>query len=280
MDQEEFFQLSAEYVAGALSGDDLRRFEDYLRRATGEELVYLSELMSVASLLSHVLDQQTPPARVKRGLMQKVRLAARARQSVEQRTARISGVPVLQRWSWLPVGIAVVAIVMIIGFSVYLANVMGVIERQSERLAEVQKEKHKLATQLVELRDELSRKEELLKVLSSRRIEITVMNGLSVNPIGYGKILWDPDRKTAILQVSNLPAVPGDKDYQLWVVKGKQPVSAGIFSVSTTEPSFFRIENLAVTDPKEISAFAITLEPKGGVPQPTGAMYMMGSPKL
>jgi anti-sigma-K factor RskA len=35
-----------------------------------------------------------------------------------------------------------------------------------------------------------------------------------------------------------------------------------------------------VTNPREIAAFAVTLEPKGGMPQPTGAMYMKGSPIL
>jgi anti-sigma-K factor RskA len=155
---------------------------------------------------------------------------------------------------------------MIIGISTLVSNLMGTIDRQN--------------VQLVELRDELTRKEELLKVLASRQIEVTAMNGLQVNPVGYGKIIWDPEKGTAILQVSNLPAVPSNKDYQLWVIKGKQPISAGVFAVHNKDLNFFKIENLAVTNPKEIAAFAITLEPKGGVPSPTGQMFMAGSPKL
>jgi anti-sigma-K factor RskA len=82
------------------------------------------------------------------------------------------------------------------------------------------------------------------------------------------------------LQVSRLPALPRNKDYQLWVIKGKTPISAGVFSVSDTTANFFRIDGLAVTDPREISAFAVTLEPKGGLPAPTGDMYLAGSPQL
>ncbi len=106
------------------------------------------------------------------------------------------------------------------------------------------------------------------------------MDGLKVNPVGYGKIIWDPEKRSAILQVSNLPAVPSDKDYQLWVIKDKKPISVGVFAVNDTMSNFFKIENLAVTNPKEIAAFAVTLEPKGGMPQPTGDMYMMGAPRL
>jgi anti-sigma-K factor RskA len=106
------------------------------------------------------------------------------------------------------------------------------------------------------------------------------MNGLKADPVGFGKIIWDPEKRSAILQVSRLPAVPHDRDYQLWVIKGKTPISAGVFSVSDTTSNFFRIDGLAVTDPREISAFAVTLEPKGGLPAPSGEMYLSGSPGL
>jgi anti-sigma-K factor RskA len=265
VDKEEFLQLSAEYASGALEGDDLRRLREHLQTATGEELNEFLELVSTASLLPLALERQTPPARVKEELMKRIQLSAIAQESVERRTSDVAQRPSPRR-TWLWYGVGAVVVVMIIGVSTLVTNLMGTIERQN--------------TQLVELKDELTRKEELLKVLASRQIEVTVMNGLQTNPVGYGKIIWDPEKRTAILQVSNLPAVPSNKDYQLWVIKGKQPISAGVFAVRDKAPSFFKIENLAVTDPKEIAAFAITLEPKGGVASPTGEMYMAGSPKL
>ena len=104
------------------------------------------------------------------------------------------------------------------------------------------------------------------------------MNGLEVNPDGYGKIIWDPGQRVAILQISNLPAAPSDKDYQLWVIRNQVPVSAGVFSIrQPVEETFFRIEDLVETDKQAINAFAITLEPLGGAPQPTGPMYMLGN---
>ncbi|MEO8399442.1 MAG: anti-sigma factor [Ignavibacteriaceae bacterium] len=134
-------------------------------------------------------------------------------------------------------------------------------------------------TEIVQLKTELEKDKEILAVLQSKQIEIVTMNGLKINPAGYGKIIWDPVNKSAILQVSNLPVVPKEKDYQLWVIKDNKPISAGVFSFSDKkEETFFKISHLVETDKKNIGAFAITLEPKGGVPQPTGDMYLLGSP--
>lgn len=301
MTPEEFKELSADYAAGALEGEELRRFERHLMVASREELQHLAELMGLVSLLPLTLRQQTPPSRVKQQVMQKIQLSAWAKNSAERRTRELTGnaggseenglpeprpvtttttVPVQERRSWLTFGVTFVALAMIIGFSVFVVRLMGTIDEQHQQLVSVENEKQELQTQLVALKDELQRKQEILNVLAAKQVEIAVMNGLDVHPVGYGKIIWDPERKRAILQVSNLPAIPSDKDYQLWVVKGKQPISAGVFAVHDAESNYFKIENLAVTDPKEIAAFAVTLEPKGGVPQPTGAMYMAGAPRL
>ena len=266
MDKEEFLQLSAEYASGSIEGVDLDRLRRYLQTASDDELNQFIELVSTASLLPLTLERQNPPARVKAELMRKVQLSIRARESVAHRLSEAPTIRVAPRRTWLWYGIGTIVVIMVIGVSTLVTHLMGTIDQQHQ--------------QLVELKDDLTRKEELLKVLSSRQIEVTVMNGLQANPVGYGKIIWDPEKKTAILQVSNLPAVPSNKDYQLWVIRGKQPISAGVFAVGDKPSNFFKIENLAVTDPKEIAAFAITLEPKGGVPQPTGDMYMSGSPRL
>lgn len=76
-----------------------------------------------------------------------------------------------------------------------------------------------------------------------------------------------------------MPTIPSNKDYQLWAIKGKKPTSAGVFSVSSEKQkeNFFQVLNLAVRDRRDVDAFAVTLEPKGGLPQPSGPMYLLGS---
>lgn len=272
MDRKEFIRQSADYALGALTPDEVKEFEQYLSRASAKEREILSEFTSAASLLPLALERKTPPAQVKQQLMQKIALAARAYESVQARTDSLVPEVPARATNWMPWGIAA-GLAMVALFSLYVMNLMGTIAEQNSKIASME-------IRLVELKDELSRKDEQLKVLAAKEIHISIMSGLEVNPVGYGKIIWDPEKKSAILQVSNLPTVPPDKDYQLWVIKDKKPISAGVFAVADREANFFKIENLAAVNPKEINAFAVTLEPKGGVPQPTGDMYMMGTPRL
>ncbi len=220
---------------------------------------------------------QKPSPSVKSALMKRVALSARSQEAARSRTSALQ--QGAQSRNWIPWGIAA-ALAMVAVFSLFVIRLLGTIETQNEQLAAIVTETQTLNTRLVALQDELSRREEQLKVLAAKEIHISIMSGLEVNPVGYGKIIWDPEKGSAILQVSNLPAVPTDKDYQLWVIKDKKPISAGVFAVDEPGDKFYKIDGLAVTNPKEIAAFAVTLEPKGGVPQPTGDMYMLGSPRL
>ena len=278
MTKEEFLELGAAYATGSLSGEEFRLFEQRMLSASTEELEELGELIGTASLLPLTLERKSPPPRVKEELMAKIRVSARAEGSAKGRTEQLASSAHARQWNWMPFGVTA-ALLLVALFSVYVVRLLGTIDEQNQQLVSVQQQKEQLATQLVALKDELTREKELLNVLASKRIEIIVMDG-KISPVTYGKIIWDPEKKTAILQVSNLPPVPTDKDYQLWIIKGKTPISAGVFAVNDTDANYFKIDQLAVTDPKEIGAFAITLEPKGGVPQPTGEMYMVGSPKL
>lgn len=273
MTREEFLELGAEYAAGGLQDDELGNFLAYLKKASPAEAQEVAEFLSAASMIPLTLESKVPPAHVKEDLLRRIG----ARDGVHQRMREleggtiVTGAPAWRRWQ--PLGIAVIALAMVLAFTLYVTSLLetidiqtGTVDRQNTRLAELQ--------------SELERREDLLNVLSARRVEMVIMSGLGDHTGAFGKILWDPERRVAILQVSNLPPVPPDKDYQLWVIKGAQPFSAGVFSVGSTESYHFRVEHLAVTEPGEIVAFALTLEPKGGVLAPTGTMYMAGSPKL
>lgn len=279
MDREEFIQYCSLYALGALEGEELRAFEAYLRNASPEERTLFSELTATASLLPLTLEQQTPPAHVKEQLMRKVALSSRAHEAVRRRIEDLVQSPSVRKASWVPWGIAA-ALAMTAVFALFVFQILRTLDRQNTELAALRQEKVQLQTRLVALEDELTRKEEQLRVLSAKEIHISIMSGSAVNPVGYGKIIWDPERRSAILHVANLPVVPEDKDYQLWIIKDQKKISAGVFAVRDTAANFFKIDSLAVINPKEIAAFAVTLEPKGGAPQPTGDIYMVGTPRM
>jgi anti-sigma-K factor RskA len=82
----------------------------------------------------------------------------------------------------------------------------------------------------------------------------------------------DPGTGEAVFAASGLPTLPRDRTYQLWFIAGGKPVSAGIFDVG--ERGRGRLLVQSVPPAGAIDAWAVTVEPAGGVPQPTGAMVL------
>lgn len=78
-------------------------------------------------------------------------------------------------------------------------------------------------------------------------------------------LVWSAERKLSALLVDDLPALSSDKDYQLWYIGGKGPVSAGTFDSSGTG-TIWRVLDGSMTVGDLIG---VTVEPKGGSRQPT-----------
>jgi anti-sigma-K factor RskA len=269
MKRDKYTKYVHGYVLSALSPAEKREFEDHLRSGCPDCAREVAEMMTVAAVFSTTVEQKPPRAEVRERILSAIDLdrGPKAARGIAPET-------LIDRLLWgirrkgvgIAFGLTVVVLVMVIGFSLYVLSLLRTVDRQK--------------VEITALKDDLQKKEELLNVLQARRVDMVIMNGLEPSPEGYGKIIWDPERKVAILQISNLPTVPKDKDYQLWVIKDKKPVSAGVFAITSEKEGFFKITPLIETDLKHINAFAVTLEPKGGVPQPTGKMYLLGTPGL
>lgn len=278
MDKERFEELCAAYVLNALEGEEFQEFQNALKDADAEMKHMVEELRWTALHLSLNAEMVAPSSSVKEKLLQTIRQRSAQRQeSLPVKLATLLGFHRPQ----FALAFSTILVLGIGGLAYYTFLSREIIHQRDQQLAAVQADLTAQRQRFIALQEELTKKEEILKVLQSPRIDVVIMKGLEINPVGYGKIIWDPDRKTAILQIANLPPAPADKDYQLWVIKGKKPISAGVFSLTDPEKeTFFRIDQLVESNKKLINAFAVTLEPKGGVPQPTGQMYLLGTPSL
>jgi len=122
---------------------------------------------------------------------------------------------------------------------------------------------------------ELQTKEAELAWLKDPRVQVALLKGLESNPAARAKLLWNPESKQGILWVSGLPPLPLEQSYELWAFVGDQPVPAGTFDAradGATVIPISRQENLGEAPVK----FAVSIEPKGGVPKPTGAIVLVG----
>ncbi len=101
---------------------------------------------------------------------------------------------------------------------------------------------------------------------------MATLKGTGATDRADGWIVWSPARKQGFLVIHHLPALPSGKQYQFWVIAGQQPRSAGVFDVDAVGHTA-----LVVTgDAERPDLFAVTVEPAGGVPAPTGPIVMRG----
>jgi anti-sigma-K factor RskA len=253
-----FEELCTGFVLNALSEDEERQFRSMLEQASDEQLTFFEEMKAIASEIAVLSSSETPSPAVKERLMDTV-AASKKPAPTRQMT-----------WYRFAAAASVIFILMSIGLFFYSQNLTDQVESQSEVIADQQ-------TTIERLESEVERKEELLTILEARDVDLVIMDGMAdMSPNGYGKVVWDKVGGRALLQVANIPSVPIDKDYQLWFIVNGQPISAGVFAVDDpAKDNFFKIEQLQSSAAE--GAFAITMEPKGGMPQPTGDMYLLGN---
>lgn len=82
------------------------------------------------------------------------------------------------------------------------------------------------------------------------------------------------DNSRVMFYSSNLPPLPAGRTYQLWLIRARGPaiVSAGTFTGSTVQ---FASAQLV----PGVTAVAVTEEPAGGSPLPTGHKLLLGTTK-
>ena len=122
---------------------------------------------------------------------------------------------------------------------------------------------------------DLEERDRELAWLKDPRVQVALLKGLEGNPTAKARLLWNPGTRQGILWVSGLPPLPLEKSYELWAFVGDQPVPAGIFDAKEGGPTVIPIskqENLGDAPVK----FAVSVEPKGGVASPTGAIVLAG----
>jgi anti-sigma-K factor RskA len=113
-------------------------------------------------------------------------------------------------------------------------------------------------------------------VLTAPDMSRVELAGQTIAPQASGRVFWSRSRGL-VFTASNLPALPPGRTYQLWVVTAQAPVSAGLL-----KPDANGAVNAVFNPPANIpsaTAIAITIEPEGGVPAPTGPMYLAGAAK-
>lgn len=92
----------------------------------------------------------------------------------------------------------------------------------------------------------------------------------------FARMFWDTAKNTWTLVAHNMPELRAGRTYQLWLVTRTAKISAGTFEPKNGDAIVRATYPLARDS---LQAIAVTEEPAGGVPQPTGAMVIAGETK-
>ena len=246
---EELLEKASLFAAGALPEQERR---EYVRHLEQDDCAVCRnearELQTAANFLSMHIPLETPSPRVKERLMERVRSSV----AVKPR-----------RWlEWtagLTAGAATAALVFVLNDNAQL-----------RRLTE------SLSSRVAQLETQLSGQRARLAALSSPSVRVVNLAGQGENAGASGRVFWDQAKRRWFFYAQNLPSVASDKSYQLWFVPVTgNPVSATVFNTDANGGAEIEIDVPA--NVTEIKAAAVTTEPAGGLPQPSGAFALLGA---
>ena len=120
----------------------------------------------------------------------------------------------------------------------------------------------------------LSQKDSMIAAMTGPDVKVVpLMNQGNTQPLG--RMMWNRASNDWIMVTYNLRQPKAGMTYQVWLVTDNQKISAGTFRPDAEGKTFMHARY--ALDRNALRAVAITEEPEGGMPAPTGPMVVAGS---
>jgi anti-sigma-K factor RskA len=265
MSHDELRELSGGYALGALSDTERRLFEAHLStcpECAGE----VRELTAVVSRLAQVVPQVDPPA----ALRARVLSAATAGHQSDAVGALPSSPRRPGLWAMLSAAAAIAAIAL----GLYAVSLQQRIRVLEEELRIASARATDINRQLVQYRVASDRALQIRAILAAPDLRRIDLAGQKAAPGAFGRAFWSPTQGLAVA-FDKLPPTSTDRVYQLWVIPpGAAPISAALLELQSDGTA---IALGAPGTSSRVGTVAVTLEPAGGVPAPTGDMIVAGA---
>ena len=227
----------------------------------------LAAAREVAGHLPFALPAEEPSPMVRARLL----AAIRAEQPAVART----GATLRAGW-WVTLAASAAAALaagVITGGAMLLRHRAVTAELQA-RLDEQSRQIEQQNEQVVMLRHELREAKESIQMVSSPAVTIANLSGQKPQPSAVARVFWDSRHEAWRLYTASLPPAAPGKTYQLWLITPTAKISAGTFDPAEGESAAGRV--VVPSEAGKVVAAAVTDEPEGGSPQPTGSILLLG----
>jgi anti-sigma-K factor RskA len=253
------------YALDAVSPDERAAIEAHLKTCDSCRNELRAMSAAAAALASTLPAQEMDAAR---SAVVKQRLVERARADRRVVTP-VQSVSIPARTRQLPWWLAAAASV---AFAVALYRGV-VIDRDRDAL------KTALVTETLRssaLKDTLAERERTLLAMAGADVKVVELVADNRRP--NARMFWARSTNTWTMFAHNLPAPPQGRTYQLWLItRDNQRISAGTFAPDPSGNAVVSAQYPLAAD--ALQMIAVTEEPAGGVPQPTGEVLISGQPR-
>jgi anti-sigma-K factor RskA len=260
----ELTDLAGLYLVGALTPGERQEFEAHLETCAvcqGE----IGSMRPAVDALLLAVPSRVPPIDLRRRVLRDVADLPSAADSEPQKP-RPTGL------AWIPLAASLLAA---LALGLYAWQLRSRVQNLETRLALAMEQAASAQREILGLRQAALEARSTLAVLAAPDLARIELAGQPAAPQARARAFWSRSRGL-VLTASNLPPPPPGRVYQLWVVTADRPISAGLL-----EPNASGDVTATIQTPADLPtpvAMAVTLEPAGGVPLPTGERYLLGTP--
>jgi len=177
-------------------------------------------------------------------------------------------IPIASRRPGQGVWLALAAsVVLLLGLAGYAAALRSRVDALSRQVADTDQRE-------TQLQASVAARDSALAGLTAREVKVIDLAATGGREPG-GRMFWNRANDTWEFYGHNLPALPAGSEYELWLITPGRKIPAGTFSPSPDGQG--RIAAKYALPADSLKAIAITVEPRGGLPAPSGPVVIVGA---
>ena len=289
MNDQQIKELFPFYALGTLSEEERDQVDHFVATRPSAR-TELEEMIAATAELAYLTEPVPSTEADKAALMGRIRKDSRTRQP-ETAVIQTEGfLEKLQRLLFprpMPAFAALsLVLVVLLVWSLSMRAQLGDLNEQiaglesdltaldDERVA-LQSAANDLAAENIALMEQIQNQQQILVALGRSDTVTVAVDGTESDPSGGGFLVVNVNEGLGFLSVTGLSPLAANQEFQLWLIRGDTPISAGVFSLNEPGQSTYSF----TVDPTSIDfdAVGVSIEPAGGSPQPTGDIVLFGS---
>jgi anti-sigma-K factor RskA len=275
----EFKELVAAYALGALDAEEQAAAEAHLRAASHEGCRdALHQAEQVADSLATALPLSAPEAGTWVAIEARLGLGRRARGSGRPRRFVARTLP------WVLLAAAALALAWmsdrhgreLAARDARLGVAEGIERERNDAVTlarTAEDARRRCESDLGVARAQLDRQTQAVALLGRPATRVVSFAPQGQASAGATAIVNLAERRAMV--VAHGVEAPAGKDYELWVIKGDQKLAAGLLRSQGAAQVIAEVDPALLANGAD--ALAVTLEPAGGTPQPSGALVLVAA---